>query len=454
MGIPYPDDDVYVYDQIDGSSIENIIAGLYDKLTTAGLTLVDALKASVTLTFTGQPADTNTCAFNGTTYTAKNTPGAFPEFGIGATDQDTYVNLAAAIEATDADLDVTVNSGSLVIEWTTGGEAGNGFTASTGLANSSVNGGSGFNGGYMLAIPRTPDGLGAKVKIYKASAAQTNVSIRMYSEDELIESSEQWLIPATSRTLEVLACKHQFFVFLLGSSNTAGTELCCCVPSLLSPNYIPLTIAAIADNGGEIEVETDAAHGLTTGDHVFIAGGTIDGLFSADLNTYAQVTVIDATHYTMDGSVWPGGTYDADTGKSAGPNQVSRLFFICGSFDGLFYNTTFFRPSSMNNQNAFYCFNQYSHNTTGILKFKHLLRADNGAIVLNYGSYSDHLEAIIGWNLHSGGSTLYWIGRLWAAVMINDGAPIDHTKNDQDSRNWFQLVNAGTYSLWVVRSVV
>jgi hypothetical protein len=62
-----------------------------------------------------------------------------------------------------------------------------------------------------------------------------------------------------------------------------------------------LGIAAFADSGGLIEVETASAHGFSTGWTSILAGtGLIDGTQS--------ISVIDATHFTVDGSTWPGGS--------------------------------------------------------------------------------------------------------------------------------------------------
>ena len=58
-------------------------------------------------------------------------------------------------------------------------------------------------------------------------------------------------------------------------------------------------IVSATNLDGEFLIETDAPHGLSTGEHVTIAGNT-----SASANvTDNAITVVDATRFTLDGTV-------------------------------------------------------------------------------------------------------------------------------------------------------
>jgi hypothetical protein len=72
-----------------------------------------------------------------------------------------------------------------------------------------------------------------------------------------------------------------------------------------------LTIAGFSDRGGLIEVETSAPHGFATGQTAILAGtGIVDGT--------QKITVVDSTHFTVNGSTWPGGTSGAAGTASGG----------------------------------------------------------------------------------------------------------------------------------------
>jgi hypothetical protein len=62
-----------------------------------------------------------------------------------------------------------------------------------------------------------------------------------------------------------------------------------------------LGIAGFSNSSGLIKVQTAAAHGFATGQRAILAGtGISDGT--------KTITVIDATHFTVNGSTWPGGS--------------------------------------------------------------------------------------------------------------------------------------------------
>jgi hypothetical protein len=79
-----------------------------------------------------------------------------------------------------------------------------------------------------------------------------------------------------------------------------------------------VAVAGATNNAGEIQIETSAAHGRSTGDFIFISGvgGTVEA------NGGWLITVIDATNFTLDGSTF------ANAYTSGGTVQIGRGWTI------------------------------------------------------------------------------------------------------------------------------
>lgn len=85
------------------SKLSNLCASIASGSYTAALQIIPcdaaAVKASATLTFSGQPIAAETVVVGGVTFTARASGAVANEFNIGADAAATIVNLAAAINA-------------------------------------------------------------------------------------------------------------------------------------------------------------------------------------------------------------------------------------------------------------------------------------------------------------------------------------------------------------------
>lgn len=100
-----------------------------------------AVKATATLTFTGQPSDTQTFVLCGTTFTARASGASGNEFNIGATVALTIANLVAAVNAsatakvTASVLAIATSATVATFQAIDPGAAGNGYVLTESLDN-------------------------------------------------------------------------------------------------------------------------------------------------------------------------------------------------------------------------------------------------------------------------------------------------------------------------------
>ena len=82
-----------------------------------------------------------------------------------------------------------------------------------------------------------------------------------------------------------------------------------------------LTITGAASSGGKVNITTSAAHGLETGDVVYISGvvGTVEA------NGRWSITVIDSTHFTLDNSTFVTAYTSGGTAAHVGYVTASQL---------------------------------------------------------------------------------------------------------------------------------
>jgi hypothetical protein len=97
-----------------------------------------------------------------------------------------------------------------------------------------------------------------------------------------------------------------------------------------------LAISGFADSSGLVEVQTPVAHGFSTGQTAILAGtGIVDGTLT--------ITVVDGTHFTVNGSSWPGGSPGAIGTVSGGgmayydANQTAAASSSLGHALGAFF---------------------------------------------------------------------------------------------------------------------
>ncbi|HET6454686.1 MAG TPA: hypothetical protein VFI02_09800 [Armatimonadota bacterium] len=442
---------------------------LKDAYLDAGWTLDSSPGSYVVLSYTGLPADTQTAVFNGTTYTAKNSPTLPTHFQIEATAKDTYDSLAAAIESQDAALDAvntgTGATGSVTVTWAAGGTGL--FTASETLNNATLDATTSRYGGYKLLSGMTPQGLRMKLWIWRLSTdTYTAVRVRGMSVDESAQGvftyGEVGLNVYAGRLLEIVANPYQFFVWLKGSTTTLGCVMYGGVP-YIRPAHIPKQIVDVVDNGGEFEIECAVPHGLVTTQHAFL--DNCQGV--TGLNGAWQITVVDQYKYVLDDSSYSAG-YVENSGFAAGPNEISRAIFLVGQSyanNGNATNTCWrTMPYSRGSyHSAFLCFNQYAYSADATddrwspnLQFPIIYDDANYKIqVDNFGPYADIIEARVCWRLASKSATHFTVGELWDAFVLTDTVNADVEKINFDSYNWINFMDNSTYmSLWLATGVV
>jgi hypothetical protein len=81
-----------------------------------------------------------------------------------------------------------------------------------------------------------------------------------------------------------------------------------------------ISVTAFTNNAGLIEVQTSGPHGLITGQTASIAGAT-----GTNINAVYTVTVIDGTHFTLDGSMYAPGPYSGGNVLSVGPLALNLI---------------------------------------------------------------------------------------------------------------------------------
>ena len=90
---------------------------------------------------------------------------------------------------------------------------------------------------------------------------------------------------------------------------------------LTADTTVLTTVANVTNNGGLFEVQTTAPTSLTTGNPVLISGVTGDGQIT-NANGSFTVTVIDSTHFTLNGIAYAGSYVSGGT-VSTGPTTLT-----------------------------------------------------------------------------------------------------------------------------------
>jgi len=107
--------------------------------------ITGAVKASGTITFTGNPANDETLTINGVTFTAKTSGATGDQFNIGANVTAHATNLAAAINASTTAkiagvVEATSELGVVTVKCKVPGKVGNVMTLTESMANTAVSG--------------------------------------------------------------------------------------------------------------------------------------------------------------------------------------------------------------------------------------------------------------------------------------------------------------------------
>ena len=454
MGLDYPGGTI-IYRTFDVSTISNIISGVKTGLVDAGWSST-GIKAYVVLTFTGQPSNNQTCAFDGTTFTAKTSPVDPTDFQIGTTKELTASNLATVINSQSATCEAAAVDAVVTVSYETAGESGNGKTASEALSNATLDSTTFRWGGYWLQSAETPEGLGVKLDIHDDGNG-TYARCKFSSHDNVAAMTEAqvWSLQAVaSRMLTILACKYQFFIWLDGTSSIAYCELMAGVPKIPAAHKAKV-VSSVADNGGLFEVTTATAHGRSNGDTVTIAGAT----GCTGLNGTWTITVIDTTRYTLTGSTYNSG-YVANSAVAAGGGEIARCVWAMGNIYTWRKTLGYYLSGSGWYQTSWICVNNVAYVNTLSSQYMGWTFEWFGTslyVPLDLDDAADIVKPVMSACLPTAAGTRRRIGLLWGAFVLSRYARRDAVKTNFDGYDWV-CVNSDeaagwSGSLWLAKAV-
>lgn len=125
---------------VNDADVSDVAFALFNKEDGAVINSREAVKASGTVTQTGNLTDGETVTINGLVYTARNSPSTAREFLIGAGADDTMGNLRDSINQNDPLVSASYASPTLTITALTPGLNGNDITLAESATNLTVSG--------------------------------------------------------------------------------------------------------------------------------------------------------------------------------------------------------------------------------------------------------------------------------------------------------------------------
>lgn len=185
-----------------------------------------------------------------------------------------------------------------------------------------------ISGGYRMTTATTSQGLSCAVDVVVSAG---NCILTAKTSDAATSLTAMTVNASGGRTYYIIANKYSFYLLL--TSSTVGssgqiTAYYAGVPFLPDP-VAPLVVQT-ATNATPIVVTTTAAHGLTSGDFVYING--VGGNTAA--NGFWAITVTSSTSFSLNTSVG-NGAYTS--GGLVGTNdRISRCIYAGGNTDGTF----------------------------------------------------------------------------------------------------------------------
>lgn len=461
--IQYPSVGSIYYTQFSPSSVSAILDALKNALTTCGWSLASSSSSKVVLTFTGLPANTQNCTFDGVVYTYKTTLASAFDVKIGADANACAANLVAAITA-GAGAGTTYGTGTTAHPTCTasavGGvvtvsaiSAGAGpFAASEGLNNATLDQTASYAGGYNMRCAATPQGLQAGVILDLTPGNSAYARLRCCTADfsSLKSASDTTgfsgsngvfgLAVAAGRTLEFCGNAHQFMVFLLNDSSTAGTKVLFTCP-FTGDSATPTGVSA-ASNASPIQITTSAAHGLNTGDDVFIS----DVTGNTAANGFFTVTVTGSTTFTLNGSTGNGAYVSG--GLVANKDQTSRCMWMHGDHTSSY---PFLRTASMPINsgyaaNYFWAYNQYSYAgyaASGQMGLVTPQLTNTTTKYLRLGMRPASCDARIVLPVTSSSqSSMLDAFQFWAALVVCEANVGDRIVTGFDGHNWINYLDS------------
>jgi hypothetical protein len=482
MSVQFPSVGATIYTTFNPTTTTNALNGINNALVAAGWTSVATRSSATINTSTGLPLNNGTFTIGGVTYT-------FQTVLNNAVANNILIAANTILQAqyiSDA-MNAVTGGGT---EWSTPTVANPTVTASvsgTVVTFTSTGSGTGSNSsftltgdygpafgagrGFVCTSATTPQGLAANVYLVDSASSQAVISVWWGSADGLLQSGGLnsggggsgatgyygSIVITSGRTLTILANAFQFFTWLAGDNSTTGCQVGMCVPYLRAGQIAP-AVSAVTNNSGLFEITTATAHGLTTGMNVSIWGvtgmPTLDGTWT--------ITVIDSTHFTLNGSTFAGtyggGGLVGGSGGAGNAGGISRCFF--GWTDFIDTVTVGYQSTWRNltgAQAGFVCVNEFNYGFNSQVGPE---RTRQIALIFtqptpiqsyyNWGGYANSQEALVGWYAVSITGAFRGIGQFWGALIAGDSIPMDDVNIGYLGHNWINQTNFdGVGALWL-----
>ena len=480
MAVPFPSVGTLFVGTFTPNTTANALNGINNALVAAGWTSV-ATHSQGTITISSLPTNGNSFTIGGVTYTFQTVlnNGVANNILIAANTTLQAQYIADALLAvsgggtewstpTVANPNVTSTSSTNTVLLTsigTGTAANSSFvwTGQYGTVHSQGR-------GFICTSLTTPQGLQANTYLYDNDTSGGTITVWWGSADGSLQSATLQLggspnpggatgsfgsITITAgRTLNILANAFMYFTWLTGDKTSQGIEVGMIIPYLRDGQTAP-AISAVTNNGGLIEVQTAAANTLITGNSVAIFGAT----GTVPVNGTGTVTVIDSTHFTLNGSTFSGsyisGGLVGGPGGAGAAGGISRAFCCWMDFQNSSGQSG--HKATWRNQVAigqgFYCINENSWGEVGSnLQLGELMyiQPRNGGAYFNWGGYANDNEAMIGWPGTSQVAGFRGVGLIWGALAVVDSVPMDTTNIGYLGHNWINMTDLdGVASLWL-----
>ena len=181
---------------------------------------------------------------------------------------------------------------------------------------------------YHLTSATTPDGLKMKVRLTVSSV--TYAAVSAFDQYDVSLGGQEMYIGAGT-TYECLVTRYTVWLWLSGIVSAlpvaavTGYASACATGIPFLPDPVKPLVVQAATNASPIEITTTAAHGLTTGESVYITGV----LGNTGANGSFSITSTGASTFTLNGSVGTGAyTSGGIVGTTA---RLSRAIYINGS---------------------------------------------------------------------------------------------------------------------------
>ena len=342
-------------------------------------------------------------------------------------------------------------STTITASYITGGSAGNGAAATTaGTSNMTWATSTLQGGGNNLLSAITPQGLQCSVLIYTTSGSFYNpgtaLNIVPGSRDRARTGPNLLGTGATvvgsSTSFRCICSKYQFLNFIAGTADSTRPLDGVAVFQPVIPTSMQAPAITAATNTSPI-VCTIANHGFTTGQSVFIVGGTGNTAVNSASWT---ITVVDANTFSLTGSTG-NGTYTggAICANLTIGNTIAEAICTSGNDNGA--PSTFRSGMNPHSQEVWQSINGTSASNASATSAPVIFWPSNNTAWYD-GSFLFY-EPLLGWAPTGTGGVQLMVGQLWDAVSFrNSTISLDQTASfDSPSHNfWTTTVDSGSPS--------